>query len=191
MSLDTQDSVENADAVLGKLRLFSLHLDFSAAIRARWAASTITKLAGPHWLCTAESWKIESLNTASSIRQMLVGDGARADVLIIAASSLERRETDLVQWLESLAAGGAGRPGPGLLIGLFGDENQMNRELDWTVKRMMKCAQAANRDFIWHWMEEAAAGEPEWLTSHLETYLARKLSALDHHFLQEPTVEFA
>ena len=192
MPLDETNHAGTATAAaVEKLRLFALHLDFPASIRARWATSTIIKLAGEHWTCTAESWKIESLDTSSSIRQMLLAEAARADVLIIAASSLNRRETGLIQWLESLSAGAADRPGPGLFIGLFGDETWQNRELDWTVKRMMKCAQTANRDFIWHWMEEPAAGEPEWLTSHIETYLARKLAALDHHYQPEPAAEFA
>lgn len=175
----------------GALRLFSLHLDFPASVRARWAVGTITRLAGSHWACTSEMWKIESLNTASSIRKMLTDEAVKSDVLIIALSSLNRRESDLIQWLQTLAPGPGGPLAPGLLIGLFGDETQLARELDWTVKQFMKCARTSGRDFIWHWMGEAAAGEPEWLASHLETFLARKLTAADQHHFHDSTVEFA
>lgn len=191
MPLDEKNLTGNAAAAIGKLRIFSLHLDFPASLRARWAVSTIKKLAGEPWLCSAEMWKIESLDTASSIRKMLLDEAARADVLIIAASSLDRRETELIHWLESLATVTTARPAPGLLIGLFGDEAQLSRELDWTVKHFMNCARNTHRDFIWHWMEEPAVGEPEWLVTHLETFLLRKLTALDHHTFQEPAPEFA
>jgi hypothetical protein len=190
MPVEEPTPARNAALATGRLRIFSLHLDFPASVRARWAASTIIKLAGEPWTCSAEMWKLESLHTASSIRKMLTDEAAKADVLIVALSSLNRRELELVQWLESLAAA-PGRPNPGLLIGLFGDENQLNRELNWTVKHFMTCAQNTNRDFIWHWLEEPVGGEPEWLASHIETFLARKLTAQEHQYFQETTAEFA
>ena len=91
------------------------------------------------------------------------------------------RQVHPLHWLESLAPVADGSQPPGLLIGLFGDENQQSRELDWTVKRYLDCARRTHRDFIWHWMEEPLPGDPEWLASHIETHLARKLSALDPH----------
>jgi hypothetical protein len=175
----------------GKLRVFSLHLDFPASIRARWATSTILKLAGEQWVSSTEMWKMESLLSANSIRKMITDEAAKADIIIVAMSFLDRREQELIQWLESLACSTAQQPLPGLLIGLFGDENQQARELDWTVKHFMACAQNTNRDFIWHWMEETASGEPEWIVNHLETFLTRKLAALDHHHLEEIAMEFA
>jgi len=191
MPLDDKRLIESAAPVSGNLRIFSLHLDFPASVRARWAVSIIKKLAGDHWHCSSEMWKIESLDPAGSIRRMLLDEAARADVILIAVSSLQQRETELIHWLESLPVFVTDRPIPGLLIGLFGDETRRTRELDWTVKHFMNCARQTNRDFIWHWMEEPPLGEPEWLTSHICTFLSRKLTALDHHCFQEPAAEFA
>ena len=109
----------------------------------------------------------------------------------MAASSLNERELELIGWLSSLCPSPTSPLTPGLLVGLFGDETNQAGELDWTVKRFMRCAQQTNRDFIWHWMEEPAAGEPEWLTSHVDTFLQRKLSAADHHHSPETPFEFA
>jgi len=175
----------------GKLRVFSLHLDFAAGMRARWAASLMLKLAAEHWVCSSEMWKLDSLLTAQAIRTMITAEANRADIILVAVSSLYHRELDLIHWLESLSPAPASSLSPGLLIGLFGDESSQARELDWTVKRFMSCAQRTNRDFIWHWMEEPAAGEPEWLVSHMENFLSRKLAALDHHYLPEIALEFA
>ena len=173
------------------MRVFSLHLDFAAGIRARWATSLMLKMANEHWVCSSELWKLESLLTARAIRSMVSAEANRADVILVAVSSLNHRELELIHWLESLATCPASPLAPGLLIGLFGDETNQADELDWTVKCFMRCAQRTNRDFIWHWMEEPAAGEPEWLTSHIESFLARKLAAVDQHYQPEPTLEFA
>lgn len=175
----------------GKLRVFSLHLDFAAGIRARWATSLIHKLAGEHWVCSSELWRLDSLLTARAIRKLITAEASQADVVLVAASSLNHRETELIQWLETLPPCPPGTTAPGLLIGLFGDETNQARELDWTVKNCMTCAQHANRDFIWQWMEAPAVGEPEWLVSHSENFLRRKLAALDPHSLPETILEFA
>jgi hypothetical protein len=175
----------------GKLRVFSLHLDFAAGQRARWATSLMLKLAGEHWVCSNELWKLDSVLAAQAIRQMISVEAAQADVLLVAVSSLNQREVELVRWLESLTPCPAHASAPGLLIGLFGDETNEARELDWTVKHCMSCARKSNRDFIWHWMEEPATGEPEWLVSHMESFLARKMAALDHHYLPATAFEFA
>ena len=174
-----------------KLRVFCLHLDFAAGRRAHWASSLMVKLAGEHWVCSSELWRLDSLLTAQAIRTMITAEAICADVLLVAVSSLNHRELELIHWLETLPPCPASPSPPGLLIGLFGDETSQARELDWTVKRFMSCAQRVNRDFIWHWMEEPAAGEPEWLVSHLENFLSRKLAALDHHFQPETALEFA
>lgn len=175
----------------GKLRVFSLHLDFAAGMRARWAASLMLKLAGDHWIGSSEMWKLDSLLSAQAIRKMITNEASQADVLVVAVSSLNHREQELIRWLESLPPCPANASAPGLMIGLFGDESNQAKELDWTVKRCMSSAQQANRDFIWHWMEDPAAGEPEWLVSHIENFLSRKLAALDHHYLPETVLEFA
>jgi len=183
---DPSNHTNSGALTAGKLRLFSLHLDFAAGIRARWATSLILKLAGKPWVCSSEMWRLDSLLTARAIRKMITAEASQADVLLVAASSLNHRQTELIQWLETLTPCPAGTTAPGLLIGLFGDETNQAAELDWTVKSCMTCAQQANRDFIWHWMEEPPTGEPEWLTSHGASFLARKLAALDRIRVANP-----
>ena len=169
----------------GRLRLFSLYVDFAAAVRARWATSQISRLAGEHWKSSTEMWNLDSLTASGPIRKMITADAADADVLVIAMSSLDRRELELIQWLDSLTAGKANRPGPGLFIGLLGDENDRAGELDWTVKQFLHCAQRTDRDFIWHWMEPEAMIGGDWLADSVEALLARKQPGRDVVFLQE------
>ena len=171
-----------------RLHLFSLYVDFPAAVRARWATSQISRLAGKQWKTTTEMWNLDSLTTSEPIRKMITQDAADADVLVIAMSSLDWRELELVQWLDSLAAGKANRPGSGLFIGLLGDENGRAGELDWTVKQFLRCAQRTDRDFIWHWMEPEAMIGGDWLADSVESLLTRKQPARDVIFLQEAAI---
>jgi hypothetical protein len=161
----------------GKLHLFSLYADFPASVRARWAASAIIKMAGRQWKSSSEMWKLDSLTSSQPIRDMITSDAANADVIVIGVSSLERRAVELVQWLDSVAAREPKRSVPGLLIGLIGDEENKSRELDWTVKKLIRCAQQADRDFIWHWMEKGATGDSSWLADNVKELLARKSAA--------------
>jgi hypothetical protein len=161
----------------GKLHLFSLYADFPASVRARWAASTIIEMAGRHWRSSSEMWKLDSLTGSQPITSMVSHDAAEADVIVIAISSLEQRAVELVQWLDSLAARGPKRSVPGFLIGLLGDEDDKSHELDWTVKQLMRCAQRADRNFIWHWMEKSAMDDSDWLADSVEELLARRLAA--------------
>lgn len=164
-------------AVNGKLHVLSVYADFPAAARVRWAASAIIKTAGRHWEATAEMWKLDSLAAGQAIKDMISADVADADVLVVAVSSLDQRAVELAQWLDSLAARPSTRPIPGLLVGLLGDEEGKAKELDWTVKQLMRRAQQADRHFIWHWMGEGAMDESDWLTDSAEELLARKLAA--------------
>jgi hypothetical protein len=168
-----------------RLRSFSLYVDFAAAGRARWATSQIASLAGVHWKASTEMWNLDSLVASEPIRKMVAQDAADADVLVIAMTSLERRELELVEWLESLAEGKTNRTASGLFIGLLGDERQPAGELDWTVKQFLRCAQLTDRDFIWHWMEQGVMNSNDWLAASMESLLARKQPSRDAAFLQE------
>ena len=158
----------------GKLRLFSLYVDFAAAVRARWAASQISRLAGGHWKTSSEMWNLDSLTASESIRKMILQDAADADVLVVAMSSLDRRELELVRWMDSLAAVKANRPVSGLYIGLLGDEASRAKELDWTVKQFLRSAGHLDRDFIWRWMDREATEELDWLAESVAALLTRK-----------------
>ncbi len=168
--------------------MFSLYVDFAAAARARWATSQVAKLAGEHWKSSSEMWNLDSLAASEPIRKMIEQDAADADVLIIAMSSLERRELELVEWLDSLSEGKTNRTASGLFIGLLGDDKQEIRELDWTVKQFLGCAQRTDRDFIWHWMEPGVMNRNDWLAGSVEALLTRKQPVHDMTFLQESVI---
>jgi hypothetical protein len=113
--MNTETLVEPELATDRRLHVFSLYVDFSAAVRARWATIQISRLAEEQWKVSTEMWNLDSLTTSEPIRKMITQDVTDADVLVIAMSSLEWRELELVQWLDSLAAGKANRPGPDCL----------------------------------------------------------------------------
>jgi hypothetical protein len=164
----------------GKLRVFSMNVDFPACARAKRIAGAIRQLAGPHWEYTSEMWQLQTLAASGSIKEMITHEGAAAEVLIIAVSSLEHRPVELIQWLDSLAALEPDHSAPRLLIGLLGDDENQPQELDWTVKQLIRCAQKTNRDFIWHWMGEDAIVDLEWLNDDVEMLLRRKQSVREH-----------
>jgi len=166
-----------------RLKLFSLYVDFAAAVRARWATNQISRLAGEHWKCLSGMWNLDSLVAGGPIRKMIAQDAADADILLIAMSSLDRREPALVEWLDSLAEAKANRPVSGLFIGLLGDEEHLAKELDWTVKHFLRCAQRTDRDFIWHWMEQGVMEDGDWLVESVEALLARKQFPRDAVFV--------
>lgn len=155
-----------------KLHLFSIYTDFGAYRRIKWTVGAIAKLAGPHWHCSSEMWKLDSLAANPGLRKMLADDGAGADVLIVVVGSLDRQQPELIEWLDSLAPFPADRFG--LLIGLLGDEEDKGQELDWTAKQLIRCAQKTNRKFIWHWMGHHAMDNSDWLTDSVHALLAGK-----------------
>lgn len=87
-----------------RIRLFSLYVDYAAAVRARWVTSQITRLVGEHWKTPAEMWDLDLLTDSDPIQKMMSKNAAEADVLIVAMSSLDRRELELIQCLNSLTA---------------------------------------------------------------------------------------
>jgi hypothetical protein len=159
------------------LRIFSLYVDSVAAAHARWATHQISQRAGEPWKTSSEMWNLDSLIAGESIRKMTTRDAAEADVLVVAMSSLERREVELVQWLDVLATGQANRPTSGLLVGLLGDENGRAKELDWTVKQFLRRAREMARDFIWCWMEAGVMDNSDWLADSITELLTRKSQA--------------
>jgi hypothetical protein len=177
--------------VNGRLRLFSLYVDYAASARARWANSAITKLAGPRWQSSTEMWSLGSLTAGESVRKMIASDAADADVLIIAATSLDQREPKLIEWLDSLAAWESNRPAAGLLVGLFGDEENRSKELEWTVRQFIYYARQMGRELVVQWMERDSMDDSGWLTQSVEALLACKQSACSETVLQEPAVDVA
>ena len=106
MSLENEVEGHSSGA---RLRLFSLNLDLAAGLRARRVSHQLAALAGADWRVSSAAWNRESLKAADEIRRQIARDVAAADVLILAASSLDRREEELIRWLDSLIAGAPGR----------------------------------------------------------------------------------
>jgi hypothetical protein len=190
--MNTETLVEPDLVAGGRLHLFSLYVDFPAAVRARRVTSQISRLAGEQWRTSTEMWNLDSLTTSEPIRKMITQDAAAADVLVIAMSSLDWRELELVEWLNCLTAGKANRRGPGLFIGLLGDGKGQAVELDWTVKQFLRCARQMDRNFIWHWMDRDAMADVDyWLTDSVEALLTRQQPGRNVIFLQEAAIEIA
>jgi len=184
--MNTETLIEPELVMDRRLHVFSLYVDFPAAVRARWATCQISRLAGEQWKTSAEMWNLDSLTTSGPIRKMIAQDAADADVLIIAMSSLDWRELELVQWLDSLTDGKANRPEPRLFIGLLGDGRGQAEELDWTVEQFLRCARQMDRNFIWHWMDRNAMADVDyWLTDSVEALLTRKQPGRNVTFLRE------
>ena len=69
-TIDQTNLAGPGSRVGGNLHVISLHLDFAAASRARWATNLMLKRAGEHWVCTKEMWKLDSLLTAHALRKI-------------------------------------------------------------------------------------------------------------------------
>ena len=169
--------VEPETAVSGKLRLFSLYVDFAASAHARRTASAIARLAGPRWPSSAEMWKLDSVSASDAIRKMINEDAAEADALIIAVGAMNGREPKLIEWLNSLAAGQRSRPVPGLLVGLLGDAGYRSQELERTAQQLISCARQIDREPVLHWMEGALMDDSDWLKTSVTALLTRKQAA--------------
>ncbi|MGA9776869.1 MAG: hypothetical protein WBS33_01220 [Verrucomicrobiia bacterium] len=170
---------------IAKLRLFCLYVDFAASARAKWVSGTITRLAGPKWKTCCEMWNLDSFKASQPIRKILLQEAAKADVLVIALSSLDQREPRLVEWLNALAGEKGEPPVSRLFIGLLGDEEHEAGELGWTVKQFIGCAQRMDRDFIWHWMGQEALNDITWLADNVKKFLAHKQLLSNMAWLQE------
>jgi len=143
-----------------KLHLFSLYLDFPAAVLARGLVCGITQQTGAERRTTAEMWKLDALKSCASIRKMMTADAAKAEVIIIAATILNRGEPLLVEWLAEVAALN-NRPS-GVLIGLLGDENTPAKELDWVAKPLAHFAAPMGRQVLWHCPGQKTLNEANW-----------------------------
>lgn len=151
--------------------LFAVHTDIAALANERWAVSQIKLTAGQTWMLRSESWKLDVLLAGGIIRKTAAVRAARADILIIAASSLEQRNESLIHWLNSVAAA-TNITAPRLLIGLLGSPDAKATELDWNVKQLLQCARTMNGEFIWLWMGNDTVIDGDSLTEDVANHLA-------------------
>jgi len=170
------------------LRVFSVYADFEASRHAKYVTGAIIKLAGHPGQFVTEMWKLDVLTANETIKRMFMRDAARADVLIVSVSSLAQRPGELIALLDAVTTVKPASGLPGLLIGLLGSEENLSHELDWTVKRLIGCAQRANRDFIWHWMGPEALNDFDWLTENVGMLMRRKCVQREQTSLKEAAV---
>lgn len=161
MSLDSSKDGQHG----GKIRLFTVYTDLGAHQRIKWVVNAISKLAGPRYLCASEMWKLDAM-TNQSMKRMLANDGSHAEVLVVVIGSLEQRNPEIIEWLDSLNALNHGQFG--LLIGVLGDDENNAKELDWTAKELIRCGKKMNRKFIWHWMGYHNLDDSDWLVDSVE-----------------------
>jgi hypothetical protein len=64
----------------GRIRLFSLYVDYAAAERARWVTSQIARLVGGHWKTSTEIWNLDLLTTASEPMRKMIPQEATTGV---------------------------------------------------------------------------------------------------------------
>ena len=183
--MHTDTLIEQETQANGKLRLFSVYLDFAASVRARWVSNMIIKSVRPRWEASADMWALDFFQTSQPTKGMMLQGAVDAEVLIVALSSLDRREPRLVEWLNALADQKSELPVSGLFIGLLGDEDHQAGELGWTVNHFISCAQRMGMDFIWHWMGREAMNDTTWLTDNVEKFLSRKQSQFNMVWLQD------
>jgi hypothetical protein len=173
------DIVLESEKAAGRaLNLFSLYVDFPAGLRAKWAANVITRRAAKGWEVTNQVWKLDSVITSGSIRNLIGEEAAQADVLVVAFSALDEPEQEVIEWLESLAPASPADTGAGgLLMGLLGDDDHWVGPKDAMVKRLALAARRRNMNFGWQWMGRDAKEDSSWLTDRVEQLLDRKQSA--------------
>ncbi len=169
----------------GKLHVFSVYGGFGAYRRIRWAVNAIARSAGRNWRCSSEMWKLDLLRACGPMREMATRDGAGADVLMAVTGSLDQRQPELIEWLDSMAPLPPGRFG--LLIGLLGDEDNKSTELDWTARQLIRCAEKMHRQFLWNWVGCHDTHDTEWLAGGVEKLLAFKQSTDRNLFFKPAT----
>ena len=177
--IEVQKLTHGVTGAHGRLRVFSMYVDFHASIRARWANSIIGKIAGQNWITSAEMWKLDSVDASPAIGNMITGEAAKADILLVAISSLNYRQHELIDWLETLVTRPTERQNTGLLIGMFGDDDDHASELKWTVNKCQHCARPMNRDFVWRFTQTGTMADNSWLEGQLQPFLGRKRTSVD------------
>jgi hypothetical protein len=172
--MHTNTLIAPEPAAKTKLRLFTLYGDFSAGVRAKRMMSRMTSLAGRDWNVSTEMWKLDSIAPVGFIRDMIAQEAGESDVLVIAASAVSQPEPAVTRWLQTLAPWKANRPGPGLLLGLLGDEEHKVGEANWLVLELAGFAQQARMDVAWHSVGYDRVEDADWPDAALLKLLDRK-----------------
>ena len=146
-----------------KLRCFTLYADFHAGVRAKRLMHRLSKLAGDYAVAQTEMWKLDSVVPMGFIREMVAQEAGQSDVLIVAVSAATEPNPAVGRWLDLVVPWREGRPVPGLLVGLLGDEDHAVHEQSGLPLQLQKFAERTGMDFVWHIPRGATAYDFEWL----------------------------
>jgi len=163
-----------------RLRVFVLYVDNPAAAHSNWLRDQLGCMAENGLDFSFEAWNLSSVAGHCPITETIAREAAESDVLVIATTALDQREPELIQWLNLLAPNNGDREGPGLLIGLFGDEKDQAAELDWMVGELVAFSRRRQMGFVWQWMEREALCDNSWLAASLEESCARRPSVINY-----------
>jgi hypothetical protein len=178
--MNSETLVETGLRAGQKPRVFVLYVDYPAAAHVNWLRNQLARLAQDGLDFSFEAWKLNSVAGRGPITEMIAREASESDILVVAATALDRREPAVVEWLNSLSPWNENRQRPGLLIGLFGDEEDQAAELDWMVGELLAFTRRTGRDYVWQWMEREVLCDSSWLAVSLQEFSTRRQSAADH-----------
>jgi hypothetical protein len=159
-----------------KLHLFVLYSDFPAGIRAKHMIAQIGEWTSNHCRLSSEMWKLDSVFPAGPIRQMIAQGAAESDLLVIAVSSPEQPDVEVSRWLDSLVPWKTSRSFPGLVVGLFGDEEHEVQETSWLILELAGFANKTRMNFVWRAVNADSPRCTRWLETDFEKLLTWKRS---------------
>jgi hypothetical protein len=131
-----------------EFRVFILYMDYAAGIRARRLIHGLRRL-NDSVPAQFDLWKVDSISPPGTVRQLILHEAGEADVLVVAATGLDPRESAFEEWLERLAIWKAGRDFPGCLVGLLGDEAHPIEPAHWLCNDLAAFARQTRMHWSW------------------------------------------
>jgi hypothetical protein len=105
---------------------------------------------------------------------MIAQEAGESDVLMIAATVASQPDPSISGWLDTLVNWKLNRPVPGLLVGLFGGEEQSVDASHWLIGHLTQFANRTNMDFLWRRMDRDLVDDHTWLRASVDGLLVRK-----------------
>ncbi len=160
-----------------KLRIFALYEDFASGIPARWLAGEIALHGKSRCDSSIEMWKFDHVTRTGAFQKMTAQEAGAADVLIIAAVSVNEVPAGLDDWLRQVAAWKQNRLSPGLVMGLLGIQNESNVERSLLVNDLARFAAHSKMTFDWRPMDVYGQADAKWTAIPVEQFLADRIAA--------------
>lgn len=171
---DLKPRVAPVDQRRSRLRLFSLYEDFASGIPARWLAGEISLLAKPRCESTTEMWKFDHVVRTGAFQKMTAQEAGEADVLIVAAVSVNDAPAGLNEWFEQLTAWRQNRLTPGLLVGLLGIQSEVDVDASVMRNDLQRFAERTGTTFLWRPMDVYGQADASWLAAPVKQFLAER-----------------